>query len=1015
VTAEVRKTVTVLFCDVTGSTSLGESLDPEHLRAVLTRYYDEMNEVLERHGGTVRELIGDALLAVFGAPVAHEDDAVRAVRAAAEMGERLRELNDELERDWGVRLTTRTGVSTGEAVVEGPEAEQPLVLGDSLDVATELEQAAEPGEILLSDATYRLVRDAVRVDGTGEPPAAWRLLEVSPGQPGVARRLDAPLVGREDELALLREAFERTRATRTCELVTVLGPAGVGKSRLTQEFVAGLGERATVVTGRCLPYGEGITFWPIAELVREAAAISEADPTEDARAKVNALLRGVEDAGPIAEGVAAAIGLADAGAELQEIFWAIRKLLERLARERPLVCLFDDVHWAEPTFLDLVEHLAGWTSDVPLLLLCLARRELLESRPSWRASIVLEPLGEEASANLIATLLGSGTLADEIALRIGAAAEGNPLFVEELLRMLVDDGLLQRENGDWRATGDLTELALPPTIHALLAARLDRLAPAEREVIQRASVAGKVFWWGAVAELSPESARPEVGSHLQTLVRKELVQPDTSTFAGEDGFRFGHILVRDAAYESIPKSVRAELHERFAAWLERRAGERASEYEEIVGYHLEQAFRSAAELGPVDEGGRGLAARAGERLANAGLRARARGDMAASANLLVRAADLLPADSPERLRLLSKLADALVETGELGRAESVLAEASDRGDLLAQLERSFLRLVASREVTHVEIVEEAKRAIPVFEAAGDDAALARAWRLLAFVDGLACLWGSRAEALEQALAPAQRSGDKRQEAAILGGLAQSLYFGSTPARDGIRRCQEILAHAAGLLRVEASVRVSLAGLQAMQKGFVEARRNYRRGREIEQELGFKLRAAAGTMIDANVELLAGDLAAAERELRWGFDTLEAMGETGFLSTVAAMLAGVTYAQGRYEEAEHLAEISEQATAADDLISHVLWRTVRAKLLARRGEHAEAERLAREAVGRMAQTDELDRHGDTLLDLAEVLRLAGREQEATPVVAEALELYEQKENLVSAGKARELLERIRGPS
>jgi len=1013
---EVRKTVTVVFSDLAGSTNIGEQLDPERLRGVLTHYYDEMKEILERHGGAVRELVGDAVLAVFGAPLAHEDDALRAVRAANEMRERLARLNDERERDWGVRLTSRTGINTGEVVVESPEAERPLVLGDSINVAARFQGAAVPGEILLGDVTYRLVRDAVEVEavdplalkGKSEAVPAWRLLGVS-AEPGFTRRLDAPLVGRRRELNLLRQAFVRTLAGPVCELLTVLGPAGVGKSRLTQEFVTGVGEQATLLRARCLAYGEGITFWPIAEALRTAAAIGEADPPETARAKIEALLRGSDDAGPVAEGVAGVIGLTESGAELQEIFWAIRKLLAALARERPLVCVFDDVHWAEPAFLDLVEHVAGRTTDVPLLLLCLGRPELLESRPSWAAgAIVLEPFDEDESTHLIRSLLGEGALDEQIAAKVTEAAEGNPLFVEELLRMLVDDGLLERVDGGWRATRDLSELAMPPSINALLAARLDRLSAPEREAIQRASVIGKVFWWGAVAQLTPESARADVGSRLQTLVRKELIRPDPATFAGEEAFRFGHILVRDAAYRSIPKAARAELHEQFAAWLERKTGDRTGEYEEIIGYHLEQSARYLSELRPLDERSRDLASRAGERLAGAGLRARARGDMAASANLLSRASSLLP-DRPD---LTLKLADALVETGELARAEKLLAEAAGAGEspleLLAGLERAFIELVSSPKADHAEIAEQARRAIPVFEKAGDEGALARAWRLISFVDGLACRWGPRAEALERALVHAERAGDPRQEAAVLGALGQSLFFGATPASEGIRRCEELLERARALPRVEASVRESMAGLQAMQKRFDEARRNSSRGTEIENELGFKLRAAAGTMVRASVEMLAGDLPAAEEELRWGYEILDEMGEKGFLSTVAAMLAGVTYAQGRYEEARRLSEISEQATAEDDLISQVLWRAARAKVLARGGEFDEAERLAGEAVGLMAQTDELDRQGDTLLDLAEVLRLAGREREAAPLVADALKLYEKKENLASADRARALL-------
>jgi predicted ATPase/class 3 adenylate cyclase len=1026
---EVRKTVTAVFCGAAGSTS--ERLDPESLRGLMTRYFDEMKRVVEGHGGTVRGLVGDSFMAVFGTPVAHEDDAVRAVRAASEMSERLPDLNDELERDWGVRLAVRTGVNSGEVMAEGPGGSDTLVLGDSVNVAARLEQAANPGEILLGEATYTLVRDAVEVEpvaplalkGKGEPVPAWRLVSVTrvPDAPG--RRLDSPLVGRERELELLRRAFERAVGENACELVTVLGPAGVGKSRLTREFLGDLGEEATILRGRCLPYGEGITFWPIAEVVREAAAMSEADPPEAARAKIAAVLRESEDAGLIAERVAAAIGLPGEGGELQEIFWAIRKLFEGLARERSLVCVFDDVHWAEPAFLDLVEYVVGWTRDVPLLLLCLARPELLESAPSWPSGtlIALEPLSEDESRRLIASLLGAGALADEVTLRVGTAAEGNPLFVEELLRMLVDEGTLERRNGDWQATHDLAELAIPPTIQALLAARLDRLAPAEREVIQRASVAGKTFWWGAVAELSPESARPEVGTHLQTLVRKELIRPDPTSFVGEDGFRFGHILVRDAAYQSIPKAARGLLHKQFAAWLERKAGERASEYEEIVGYHLEQAFRYASEFGPVDDSVRALATGAGERLASAGLRARTRTDMAAAANLLARAVTLLP-DSTERLELMPGLADALVETGELARAEAVLSEAADQAaaagdsriELLAQLERLSVQERTKPAGQRAEIAKLAERAIPVFEEAGDEAALARAWDLLGDVYSFACRWGAAAEALERALAHARRGGDRREEAEILAWLAVSLLLGSTSAPEGIRRCEEILERAEGQRRVEASILGSLGWLHAMRGDFDEGRALYRRGQAIYDDLGFKLRAAARTQVGGTIELLAGDPAAAEEELRWGYETLEALGEKSLFSTVSAILARAIYAQGRFDEAERVAEVGRQAAGDDDVISQVLWRGTQAKVLARRGELGEAERLAREGVALIEQTDHLDGHGDALLDLADVLRLAGRDDEAVPVVEAALELYERKGNVVSAVRARELLNQEAAP-
>ncbi|MGH2817543.1 MAG: adenylate/guanylate cyclase domain-containing protein [Actinomycetota bacterium] len=513
---EVRKTVTVLFADVSGSTALGERLDPESLRGVMSRYFDEMRSAVEDHGGTVEKFIGDAVMAVFGVPVVHEDDALRAVRAAAQMREILAALNNELDREWGARLHIRTGINTGEVVAGDPSGSQSFVTGDAVNVAARLEQAAEPGEILIGKETHRLVRDAVLVEpvdplelkGKVERVPALRLLNVTAGAPPFARRLDSPLVGREDELVRLRHALEEAAMQRVCRITTVVGDAGLGKSRLVNEFVLQATTRARTLWARCLPYGEGITFWPVAELVKAAAGIGELDSPGAARSKVRNLVGDVEDGADIAERVAAAIGLGEGEGEIQETFWAVRRLLEVLARYGPLVVVIEDIHWAEPTLLDLLQYVAGFSIDYPLLILCTARPDVRESRPDWGSIgelIVLEPLTQLQCELLIGNLLGRAGLTGDVRARITESAEGNPLFVEEMLRMLIDDGLLERDDGHWAARGDLSRVSVPGTISALLSARLDQLAGEERSVIQRASVIGKVFWWGAVTELSPEA------------------------------------------------------------------------------------------------------------------------------------------------------------------------------------------------------------------------------------------------------------------------------------------------------------------------------------------------------------------------------------------------------------------------------------------------------------------------------------------------------------------------------
>src|ERR671918_1025067 len=416
---EQRKTVTVIFCDVTGSTALGESTDPEALRALLARYFERMKRVVERHGGTVEKFIGDAVMAVFGIPQVHEDDALRACRAAGEIREAVAALSKELERDLGTTIEVRVGVNTGEVVAGDPAAGQALVTGDAVNVAARLEQAAQPGQILIGRSTFDLSRDALVADpieplalrGKTDAVAAYDLAEVHPTAPAFARRLDSPLVGREDQLRLLREAFDRAVSEPACHLLTILGPAGVGKSRLVEEFLADVAD-ARVLRGRCLPYGEGITFFPVVEVLKQAADIADFEDPAETERKICALVEGDEHGSLVCARIGQLLGLAEGEAVPEETLWAIRRFLEALARGGPLVVVFDDIHWGEGTFLDLIEYVAEWTRDAPVVLVCPARPELLDARPGWAggkpnaSTIVLEPLPNEESERLLTNLLG---------------------------------------------------------------------------------------------------------------------------------------------------------------------------------------------------------------------------------------------------------------------------------------------------------------------------------------------------------------------------------------------------------------------------------------------------------------------------------------------------------------------------------------------------------------------------------------------------------------------------------
>jgi class 3 adenylate cyclase/tetratricopeptide (TPR) repeat protein len=1024
---ESRKVVTVVFSDVTGSTGLGERLDPETLRRVMTRYFDEMRAALEAHGGTVEKFIGDAVMAVFGIPVLHEDDALRAARAALEMRERLERLNQELERDRGVRILTRTGINTGEVVAGDPATGQTLVTGDAVNVAARLEQSAQPGEILIGEATHRVLRDAIAAEpvpalalkGKEELVAAHRLLEVLPGAEAVRRRLDSPMVGRDRQLALLRQTFESAVADRSCHLFTVIGSPGVGKSRLVHEFVNGVQREGRVLRGRCLPYGDGITYWPVAEMVKDAAAIGDQDAPEASATKI-ASLAAVDERDAVTDRLMQALGLAEATAPAEEIAWAFRKLLEALAQNRPAVPVFDDIQWAEPTLLELIDHVADWSRDAPILLVAIARQELLDTRPGWAGgkhnatTIQLEPLTERDCEVLVENLLGRALLPVVAKSRIAEAAEGNPLFVEQVLSMLIDDGLLAPSNGHWAPTADLTTIPIPPTIQALLAARLDRLGTEERQVIERAAVVGKVFYQGAVSELAPEPLRPRVGSHLMKLVRKELIRPDHADFAREPTFRFRHILIRDAAYSGMPKEVRAALHESFVGWLERSTGERAIEFEEIFGYHLEQAYRYRVELGTVDRHTRSLAERAAGHLSAAGRRAMNRSDPAAAESLLGRAVELLPADSPGRWEAQFDLLQVLIDVGEFRRADAAVEELSAHaraaGDAGRELRVQLLHATRSdRTAPWQDVQGLADGAIATLTRSGDERGLFYAH----WVRGAIHWTQGRAAAAEpeilECLRLARKTGLHHYMGPISGWLAGMLVWGPTPAREGLRRCEELLREFKANRYGEGSFLITRGVLHAMLGDVEQARKSAAQGRAILEDLAptvFTVMRVA-SQVGLTEELL-GNLERAEAVMRPAMETLRSMNEKGFLSTLAPQLGRVVAQQGRLDEAEELARLGREAAPEDDWSSQVLWRLALARSLARRGDLAGAERVAREAADLTEGADYLAQMGEAWADLGYVLGLAGKTDEAAVALRQALALFEAKGNVMGTTRTREAL-------
>jgi class 3 adenylate cyclase len=942
---EVRKTVTVLFCDLTGSTALGEQTDPEALRALLARYFERMKAIVEAHGGTVEKFIGDAVMAVFGVPAAHEDDALRACRAAVEMRDALPELG----------IAGRIGINTGE-VVTGTE--ERLATGDAVNVAARLEQAAAPGEVLIGQATLALVREAVAAEpvepltlkGKSHPVPAFRLVSV----------LDAPershasrFVGRERELRSLAEAWEQAQTESRCELVTVVGDAGVGKSRLVAEALAAIDAR--VARGRCLPYGEGITYWPVVEVVKQLAALPS-DPV--AEAAIRSLL-----------------GESDVGTSGDEIAWAFRKVLEEQA---PLVVVFDDLQWGEETFLDLVESTALLSAGAPLLLLCMARPELVEQRPSWPASLRLDPLPPEDADALI-----GHDVSAELRQRIAHAAAGNPLFISEMLAMAAEDA----------------EVEVPPTLKALLAARLDQLDEAERRVLERGSVEGEVFHRGGVQALTPEET--QVTTRLAALVRRRLVRPDRAQLAGDDGYRFRHLLIRDAAYDALPKAIRADLHVRFADWLDEH-GQALVERDEIVGYHLEQAGRYRAELGQPNPA---LADRAATRLAAAGNRAIDRQDYRAGAALLDRAAELVRpyrTDVPLELEFAWARGELDVHAAiEMAEALTERAEAAGdhSGATLARAMALLGRNYAGEPDATDEVIAICRAALPLEEERDDPRRLALLWEMLASAADFHQRHDDKVEALLQALGYQRRAGYSRSATE----LEWSLIIGPRPADDAMRMMDELADW-----RPPGSQDGVRAALLAMLGRFDEAW-------PLAEARSSHLREVTGDTSRDAYEYLAviatmeGDR---ERACRYVAEAIKLIAHVPIpAATAKSRLARELCYLGRFDEAERLLEEARAVPPPGSGV-RVMAAAAEALLLAHRGELAQAETLARTAVATAeTKTDTVWWQAFTHEDLATVLERAERIDEARQALERSLAIWERKGCLPCAERVREQIQSL----
>ncbi len=815
---EERKVVSVLFCDLVGFTALSEQQDPEDVRARIRPYHLRLREVVESYGGTVEKFVGDAVMAVFGAPVAHEDDAERAVRAGLRILESIDELN---EADPQLSLQVRVGINTGEAVVAleaRPEQGEGIVTGDVVNTASRLQGAAPVNGVAVSEQTYRATErvfeweqlEPVLVKGKAEPLSLWRPLAARARfGTDVTRSHVGPLVGRELERPLLIGTFERSAQQRSCQLVAVVGEPGVGKTRLCMELFQYIEERPGLVRwrqGRCLPYGEGIAFWALGEIVKAECGIRESDSPAEAAEKLDRAIVGDDSDGVwLKARLAPLVGVPAEPASQEESFAAWRRFLESLAGERETVLVFEDLHWADSALLSFLEHLADWSEGTPLLMLCTARPELYEHHPTFGATarnaqrINLAPLTEQETARLIASLLERAVLPAETQRALLERAGGNPLFAEEFVRLLADRGNLGEE------------VEVPDSVQALIAARLDTLSPERKSLLQDAAVLGKVFWAGALAEMASREPS-EVDQALHELTRKELVRPGrTSSMEGEAEYGFLHLLVRDVCYSQIPRAARAARHRSAAAWLERQAGERAEDLADVLAHHYLEALELARAAGQADDSEE-LEAKAIRWLTLAGERALAL-DVETAEQSFGRALTLCPVGHPQRALLLERWAHAAQERNRLQEVREALEEA------LAIHREQAESAAAGRVLTALTAVlqrlgdpgqeETLAEALDLLEAEPPGPELVNAYAELAARHAIRASYPESIAAADRALALAAELGLPEPVRALgFRGTARS-YLGERQGLDDMRQALR-LAIEQGLSRVAAGGHNNLA-------------------------------------------------------------------------------------------------------------------------------------------------------------------------------------------------------------
>jgi class 3 adenylate cyclase/tetratricopeptide (TPR) repeat protein len=995
---ESRRTVTILFMDLVESTALSARFDPEAMRQILDRYRWAARSCVEAHGGATEKFIGDAVLAAFGAEVSHEDDALRAVRTALDTLAKVSELNVDLMASHRVALEIRCGICSGEVMATINPGGDVWTVGDPVNIASRLQTLARPGQILVDQVTASLVKTSVALEPTGlhevkgisEPLPAWRVAGLKLGQDLITDSPAVPLIGRDDDLGGLHSAYQQVKLRNRPSLVTVLGDPGIGKSRLVRDFVAGLLPGATVLTGRCSAYGRGITYKPLAEMLNGygggwASIASAIEPGGTEARRATDCLSGI------------ALDSPDLAAEptgIEEISWSVRYLLDQLSRTNPVIMIWEDLHRAEPTLLDMIDDVVSWLTDVPVMLICVSRAELLETRPTWgrgqfnSCTLELSPLSPAQCAELVAELAVREEVTahqqEAICERVVADCEGNPLFVEQMLDLFAETAPGRR---------------VPATISAVLTARLDQLSADERRLLEVASVIGREFSGNALAALL---AADQAGTQRADEILAQLVRRRFLVRVSKDSFRFEQLLMHENAYHCSPKATRGRLHLLVAAQLASLIHDGDADFGAqdpmVLVHHVEGAVLLRRELQPGSADLPELAPQTAAILISEGTKALHRRDLPGAAALLDRARRLIPVDDERQIQLMLYISDCLSMREPAKAIEALLADDPERRfDLVARIQRSLieLRMGTARPEAFARMVGQIERDLA--DTAQNDRAWCRLYQLKAHLDLVADRYGAAQANFKLALERARRLRDGHEEDRLLSGICEIAPYSPIDVASALRLCAEMSERFATNRALLVLVLLPKAVLSALGDDLAGARAALSEAAAHTSDLHLPADLYDGVIMGttALVDSLAGEYRLAAAGYRRARDLLLELGRAPQAAPYTAYLARALFDQGAPEAAERTLRQLRSDGREPDPRTEVIATSLEARLAAQAGRLTQAVELATVSAALSEQADDPCLQGNSYLDLAIVAMRAGQSETARQARAIAIDRYRTK--------------------